>query len=178
MAEIAGEEQFERNWLWLGADRDGQLAIFQTFGIGILPPSLQKSLNDADAVDAFALDHVLIKKDSCVGRVREHVRTELNADQAQREFAKLVAGFEEAASCGVFVYYPHRRPGDLSGGYIQVSYPTVPRTLATLPKEIRKIVEGTWLQSVSFHSPSGAYLAPEQIEDLKEIGHLTWLCCR
>ncbi|MCE9546953.1 MAG: hypothetical protein K8T25_15880 [Planctomycetia bacterium] len=140
------DDELGRNWLWLAADRSGYLALFQSIGDGALPRSLRSSLEDAELVDDFILTHLKSTIECCVGHVlsegREYITFERMAvvEKYKKEYDSYLAGVQQRASCGLFVFDAHlqtHRPV----GYFQIGYPSIPRTVETLPLNIQSIVQ-------------------------------------
>lgn len=146
-------DEDERNWLWLAADSKGELAIFETMRIGACPKLLRESVRDAELLDEFVDDLVITGKPNCIGHFNraddaKASRSTLGASE-RRYLDAHIEGVKRTASLGFYLYVPYStspRPG----GYAQAGYPSVPRLLTSLPREIQRIVESYRLMNVRF----------------------------
>ena len=107
---VFSRDDLERNWCWIACDKDLKLAILQSLGDGALLPKFTRSIDDAETVHNYVLDHLLDELSGfCRAKASDVVRSIAvrapgitgDPDEANRRFE---LGILRYASCGLFVY--------------------------------------------------------------------------
>jgi hypothetical protein len=142
-------DDLESNWLWVGSDSRGMIALFQTFGTGALPRHLVNFVDEAVELDEFVsafLEQSGIKSSAIFqheNNRRDSWKNVVPTKDYSREWASFVNGAERTGRHGLFYYLPCC---DESDSYYQVVAPSRPLLIGDLTLPIQAIVS-----SIVFH---------------------------
>lgn len=149
-------EDIERNWFWIGTDRSNQIAVFQTSGKGLIPASLRNSISDAEFIDEYVDSALRLDTGRCNGEISEAACefawfNRFRGGEFEKKRLVFLEKARQAASAGVYSYDVQLQSGR-PVGYFQLAYPTIPRTIDSLPAEVQSIARRIAFSQIDFRS--------------------------
>ncbi len=147
---ISKSEQKEMDFDWFGVDADGHVGHFTTAGFKYLPASVCESAEDLKLVTDYFTDEAPTRDGH---KVDDDLVREVKEWKGEEHESKYLASFVSMADKGLYSYdiETYVRPGL---AYFRVAIPLAPLKVNELPDDVRRIVQRTVLQDMSFEGSS------------------------